>query len=67
MRAGRLRGGERPPPPPRTLAAAALTTLSPASAAPARASLCSRSKNKGIAIELLHHLDDALWHIPRFD
>jgi predicted ribosome-associated RNA-binding protein Tma20 len=27
----------------------------------------SKSKNKGIAIETLHHLDDALWHIKSFD
>ena len=25
-----------------------------------------RSKNKGIGIELLHHLDDQLWHVTSF-
>lgn len=25
-----------------------------------------RSKNKGVGIELLHHLDDQLWHVATF-
>jgi hypothetical protein len=27
----------------------------------------SKAKGKGVAIEVLHHLDDALWHTLRFD